>query len=62
VNVATSNLEQYRVADILEWYEKKQLVLNPLFQRRSVWSAAAKTYLVDTLLRQLSILNGRGDR
>jgi Protein of unknown function DUF262 len=53
--MATSNLEQYRVADVLEWFEKKQLQLNPVFQRRSVWSPAAKSYLIDTLLRQLSI-------
>jgi hypothetical protein len=52
---ATSLLEQYRVADFLEWHERKQLVLNPHFQRRSVWSPLAKAALVDTILRRFPI-------
>ncbi len=53
--MATANLEQARISDVLEWYGKQQLELNPNFQRRSVWTPAAKVYLVDTILRQLSI-------
>src|SRR3546814_16922943 len=48
-----SFLEQYRIADFLDWHKEKRLVLNPEFQRGSVWTAAAKTYLIDTILRQL---------
>jgi hypothetical protein len=51
--MATSILEQYRISDLLEWYEKKQLIPNPEFQRRSVWSTDAKVYLIDTILRSL---------
>jgi len=51
----TSILEQYRIADILEWHDTKQLVLNPVFQRRQVWTKAAKVYLIDTILRRLPI-------
>ena len=48
-------LEQYRVADFLEWNQRKQLVLNPHFQRGSVWSLPAKVFLIDTVLRGLPI-------
>lgn len=53
--MATSVLEQYRVSDLIEWHERKQLILNPHFQRRSFWSTPAKVYLIDTVLRQLPI-------
>lgn len=53
--MATSNLQQYTIADFLEWHRKKQLKLNPDFQRRSVWTQAAKTYLIDTILRNYPI-------
>ncbi len=53
--MATSNLQQYTIADFLEWHRKKQLKLNPDFQRRSVWTQAAKSYLIDTILRNYPI-------
>jgi hypothetical protein len=51
----SSDLQQYTIADFLEWSEKKQLELNPEFQRGSVWPPAARTYLIDTILRRLPI-------
>ncbi|MFA5027308.1 MAG: DUF262 domain-containing protein [Candidatus Methylomirabilota bacterium] len=50
-----SLLEQYRITDFLDWQSEKRLVLNPNFQRGSVWTPAARTYLIDTILRQLPI-------
>ncbi|WP_273453264.1 DUF262 domain-containing protein [Nevskia ramosa] len=50
-----SFLEQYRIADFLDWHKEKRLELNPDFQRGSVWTSAAKSYLIDTILRQLPI-------
>ena len=44
-------LEQYPISDMLSWMEGGDLTLNPNFQRRSVWPPAAKTYLIDTVLR-----------
>jgi hypothetical protein len=41
----------YNVTDFVEWEERGQLVLSPDFQRRSVWSLQAKSYLVDTIIR-----------
>jgi hypothetical protein len=40
----------YRVNDILSWSEKKELVLSPKFQRRTVWSPRGKSYLIDSIL------------
>lgn len=50
-----SLLEQYRIADFLEWHRDKRLELNPNFQRGSVWTPAARSYLIDSLLRGLPI-------
>lgn len=41
----------YSINDFVEWDTQKQLVLNPIFQRRPVWSEKAKSYLIDTILR-----------
>jgi Protein of unknown function DUF262 len=41
----------YSINDFVEWDAQKQLVLNPIFQRRPVWSDKAKSYLMDTILR-----------
>ena len=41
----------YNVADFVEWEQRNQLELSPDFQRRSVWSQKAKSYLIDTLVR-----------
>lgn len=50
-----SLLEQYRIADFLDWHKDKRLELNPNFQRGSVWTPAARSYLIDSLLRKLPI-------
>lgn len=41
----------YTVNDFLEWHERKQLILSPKFQRRSVWKDVAKSFLIDSILR-----------
>ncbi|MCO5949920.1 DUF262 domain-containing protein [Mucilaginibacter flavidus] len=41
----------YSVNDFLEWFDNKQLELNPKFQRRSVWTDIARSYLMDTIVR-----------
>lgn len=43
----------YSVNDFREWSEAGVLILTPRFQRRSVWSDKARSYLVDTVLRGL---------
>jgi len=41
----------YSINDFIEWDRQKRLELNPIFQRRSIWSDKAKSYLIDTILR-----------
>ncbi|WP_426174893.1 DUF262 domain-containing protein [Massilia sp. TWR1-2-2] len=41
----------YNISDFLEWHQTGLLELSPKFQRRSVWTEKAKSYLVDTVLR-----------
>lgn len=46
---------QFRVADFLAWQKDGSLVLNPPFQRRSVWRPGARSYFLDTVVRGLPI-------
>jgi len=48
-------LEQYRISDFIEWRSEEKLLLNPDFQRGSVWVPAARVYLIDTILRGLPV-------
>lgn len=40
------------IGDILKWEKNGQLVLTPKFQRRNVWKVAAKSFLIDTVIRE----------
>lgn len=40
----------YSINDFLEWERNGQLELSPKFQRRSVWSDTARSYLMDTII------------
>ena len=53
--MASSIPETYRIADLLQWHKEKTLVINDEFQRRNVWTPTAKSYLIDTVLRQLPV-------
>ena len=41
----------YSISDFVEWNSNGLLELSPDFQRRSVWSEKAKSYLIDTIIR-----------
>jgi hypothetical protein len=43
----------YKISDFISWQRGKSLILSPSFQRRSVWPKAAKSLLVDTVVRGL---------
>lgn len=45
----------YCINDFKEWYDRDELILSPYFQRRTVWSEKAKSYLIDTIIRGLPI-------
>lgn len=49
------NMSPYPVSDFLQWKEAVQLELTPKFQRRDVWPAKAKSYLIDSILRKMPI-------
>lgn len=41
----------YNISDFVEWSNNGLLELSPDFQRRSVWTEKAKSYLIDTIIR-----------
>jgi len=43
----------YKVNDFLSWQRSESLVLSPSFQRRPVWSKPAKSFLIDTVVKDL---------
>src|SRR6266436_6325070 len=45
------NTRNYSVRDFEEWNGKGELQLAAKFQRRSVWSDKARSYLIDTIIR-----------
>lgn len=45
--------QTFTVADLYNWYTSKELYLQPRFQRRLIWKQAARSYLIDTVLRGL---------
>ena len=48
-NMKNFDSRTYSINDFIEWEERKQLEISPKFQRRSVWSPQAKSYLIDTI-------------
>ena len=50
-------LEVYTIADIVEWLDKKIMIPNPVFQRRFFWPHNAKTYFIDSILRNRPVPN-----
>lgn len=45
----------YRINDVAGWANRKELVLAPGFQRRSVWSPKGKSFLIDSILRGMPL-------
>lgn len=41
----------YNISDFVEWESSGLLDMSPDFQRRSVWTESAKSYLIDTIVR-----------
>lgn len=55
MNTITTLKTTYSVSDFVSWYKAGSLILSPNFQRRPVWKAGAKSYLIDTVIRGLPI-------
>ena len=45
----------YTPLDFIQWFEAGTLIISPKFQRRSVWSRGAQSFLIDTLLMGLPV-------
>jgi hypothetical protein len=43
--------QTYKINDILGWHERNELVLDPHFQRRPVWSPRGKSFLIDSIIK-----------
>ena len=50
-----SDIQIMTVRDVLDLASERKLDLQPEFQRRKVWPKAAKSYLIDTVIRGLPI-------
>jgi hypothetical protein len=53
--MATFSRSTYSVAKFLQWNGQNQLILQPKFQRRAAWEDPARSYLIDTIVRELPI-------
>lgn len=47
--------QTFSISDFLTWHRQNQLELQPKFQRGSVWTPQAQSFLIDTILRGLPI-------
>jgi len=45
----------YTVLDFIQWHESTTLRLSPKFQRRSVWQRPAKSYFIDSILKNMPV-------
>lgn len=43
----------YKISEIDKWYRNRGLTLSPKFQRRDVWSIDAKSYFLDTIIKDI---------
>lgn len=51
----TFSPREYSIRELFDSYKRKETILSPKFQRRSVWELKAKSYLIDSILRGLPI-------
>lgn len=49
----TWNSSPHPISDIRDWHRSGRLEIRPAFQRKEVWSSAAKVMLIDTILRSI---------
>lgn len=47
----TKKSKTYEINDLLSWYENGELNISPKYQRNPVWDDIAKSFLIDTIMR-----------
>lgn len=55
MDIYKTDRSSYAPSDFLQWQENQTLILTPKFQRREVWKTPAKSFFIDTLLREMPI-------
>lgn len=45
----------YSINEVLGWYQRGELDISPKYQRKSVWTSNAKSYLIDSIIRGFPI-------
>ena len=53
--MSTHRHQQYPISDLYGWIKNKELTLAPEFQRADTWTTSARSFFIDTLLRDLPI-------
>jgi hypothetical protein len=53
--MAKTNRSEYTALDFQGWQVQDALNITPKFQRRGVWTTPAKSYLIDTLIREMPV-------
>ena len=53
--MSTAPPTTHRISEFHKWQKEKALELAPPFQRKPVWSERNKSFLIDTILRQLPV-------
>ncbi len=51
--MATYKRAIFTISQIIRLWDREQLILQPKFQRRRAWKEAARSYLIDTVVRKL---------
>lgn len=51
--MATFTRGHYSIAELMRWWDRDELITQPKFQRRLAWSPDARSYLIDTVMKQL---------
>ena len=51
--MATYKRTVYSIAEFIRLSDRSQLVLQPKFQRRKAWQDAARSYLIDTIVKEM---------
>ena len=46
---------EYTPLDFSQWHAGNSLTLSPKFQRRGVWKPAARSFFVDSLLKEMPV-------
>jgi len=53
LTMANFTKANFSIGEIIRLWDKKQLILQPKFQRRRAWHEDARSYLIDTVVRKL---------